>query len=385
MPLVAPSGTAITLVATANVVPINGSVDVYAVLIEGGAIAPPTGTATVPAGTGTPVHNGTLVTFTTSLGRIEPAQARTESGKASVKLYANGQSGTATITAFSGAATKTLDVKIGSAAAARIIVTALPQALPSNGGNSTIAASVQDQQGNGLLGVPVSFSTDVGTLSSTVALTDTAGNAATVLSTTAGPVTVTASAGGGTTGTLTGSVKVTLKTRSAPTITAPTGTITQSVPATFTVGLSTGAVVTGVALDLGDGTKVQLGAITGNTTFAYMYGDDGAYTVTATATDLDGTQTSASVGIVVVSLTLAVSASATNTTVGTVITFTATPGATGVAIDRYEWSFDDGSSVVSSSTQATHAFTAAGTYNVTVTLVPSKGHSKTALVTIKVT
>jgi len=88
---------------------------------------------------------------------------------------------------------------------------------------------------------------------------------------------------------------------------------------------------------------------------------------------------------VVVALTLSVSASATNTTVGTVVTFTATPGATGVAIDKYQWGFDDGTGLTGSSTTATHAFTAPGTYNVNVTLFPSKGHSKTALVTVKVT
>ena len=50
------------------------------------------------------MQNGTLISFTTTLGRIEPSEARTQNGQVRVKFIPNGQSGPATITAFSGGA-----------------------------------------------------------------------------------------------------------------------------------------------------------------------------------------------------------------------------------------------------------------------------------------
>ena len=54
LPLLAPSGTVITLIATSNVLAANGSIDIVATLIEQGATAA-AGTST--AGQGTPVHD----------------------------------------------------------------------------------------------------------------------------------------------------------------------------------------------------------------------------------------------------------------------------------------------------------------------------------------
>jgi len=89
MPLVAPSNSSITLVAATNVLPVNGSVEITAVVLQGSQTAGGGnnggGTTT---GTGTPVHNGTVVSFTTTLGRIEPADAETDNGKAVVRLIA---------------------------------------------------------------------------------------------------------------------------------------------------------------------------------------------------------------------------------------------------------------------------------------------------------
>src|SRR5262245_14930127 len=74
-PLVAPSGTVITLFPTSNVLPANGSTDIVALLIENGSVPPTAGnTGTALASTGTPVHNGTVVSFTTTLGRMEPSE-----------------------------------------------------------------------------------------------------------------------------------------------------------------------------------------------------------------------------------------------------------------------------------------------------------------------
>ena len=145
VPLLAPTGSVITLFATATTVPSTGSMEIVATVIEQGATAaapttPTPGTPTTPTassspGAGTPVHNGTVVTFTTTIGRIEPAEARTNNGQVRVKYFADGQSGTATITAFSGGASGKLEnLKVGSAGAERMLLTANPQALSCSGG-----------------------------------------------------------------------------------------------------------------------------------------------------------------------------------------------------------------------------------------------------------
>ena len=89
MPLTAPTKSTIQLSA-APTVPLNGSVDVVATVIEG---------------SGTPVQDGTLVSFTATLGHVEPSEARTDNGKVTVSFVAGTQSGMATVTALSGAAT----------------------------------------------------------------------------------------------------------------------------------------------------------------------------------------------------------------------------------------------------------------------------------------
>jgi hypothetical protein len=86
MPLVAPSGTVITLISTTNVLPVNGSTNLIAVLIENGSAAaatPPAGTtpAATTGSAGTAVHNGTLVSFATTLGSIQPSEARTSAAR----------------------------------------------------------------------------------------------------------------------------------------------------------------------------------------------------------------------------------------------------------------------------------------------------------------
>src|ERR687888_2822696 len=59
-PLLAPSGSTITLTALATALPLGGSTQIIAQVIE-------------PAGT--PPQHGTQLTFTTTLGSIEPAGA----------------------------------------------------------------------------------------------------------------------------------------------------------------------------------------------------------------------------------------------------------------------------------------------------------------------
>src|SRR6185436_4206286 len=100
VPLLAPTGTVITLFASTTNVPLNGSVEIVASVIENGTTSTPgTGTggtgSTSTSGAGTPVQNGTLVSFTTTIGRIEPSEARTKNGEVRVRLLTTGTSGAA--------------------------------------------------------------------------------------------------------------------------------------------------------------------------------------------------------------------------------------------------------------------------------------------------
>lgn len=185
MPLTAPSGTFITLVPSASSIPVDGATDITAILIEGG-FEPPSGNepGQITPGVGTPVHNGTVVTFLTTLGRIEPVEGKTQNGRVTVRLIADGRAGTAVITAISGPASQTLELPIGTSTADRVEVTATPTTLPTGGGESTIRARVIDIAGNGLSGVSVSFQATTGNIAPSSAVTNTAGTATATLSTT---------------------------------------------------------------------------------------------------------------------------------------------------------------------------------------------------------
>jgi len=117
MPLTAPSGSAITLLGASNI-PVDGSTEITALVIEGGTGQTGNETTVLP-GVGTPVHNGTVVSFRTTLGRIEPSERTTEDGRAVAILIADGRTGTAKVTAFSGPVSKTLDVTIGTVTGSR--------------------------------------------------------------------------------------------------------------------------------------------------------------------------------------------------------------------------------------------------------------------------
>src|SRR5947208_13120503 len=70
VPLLAPTGTVITLLPATTTVSLNSEVTIVATVIENGAASGGTGTGTgtgttttTRSGAGTPVQNGTLITF----------------------------------------------------------------------------------------------------------------------------------------------------------------------------------------------------------------------------------------------------------------------------------------------------------------------------------
>jgi adhesin/invasin len=396
VPLLAPTGTVITLFPAASTVPINGQVEIVATVIENGTTAaPPSGgtgasgasgggstTTTSSTGAGTPVQNGTVVTFTTTLGRIEPTEARTNNGQVHVQFIAGGQSGTATITAFSGGASGRIEnLKVGSAAAERVILTATPQTLGASGGASDIAARVEDVSGLGLVGLPVNFTADAGTLSAGTSTTDSNGVAHVTLTTTR-KSTVTANVAG-----KTATVVVDLNPRTGISVTPPTTQVSAQQAAVFTVNVATGANIRNVSINWGDGTTTNLGAISASTPVQHTYDTDGTFTVTATATDASGFSESTSTVIrVQPAQPPGVTLIASNATPrpGQIITFTATVTGNTSAIQSFDWDFGDGTTARTTSPQITKSYATLGTKVIRVTVNQASGPSGQTQITVEV-
>ena len=401
VPLLAPTGTVITLFPTAPSVPLNGEIEIVATVIENGVAAsapttpgtpgtpttPTTPTATTSAGAGTPVQNGTVVSFTTTIGRIEPAEARTSNGQVRVRFISSGQSGTATITAFSGGASGKLEnLKVGSAATERLLVTASPQTLGPAGGTATIQARVEDVSGSGVPGVPVSFSTDAGSLSSSSATTDASGTAS-VTVTTARVTKVTANVAG-----KTAEVTIALNPRTGVTLAGPTTPVAAGVPATFTVGVGSAAPapnIRDVTISFGDGASQSLGAISGNTSIQHTYEEAGTYTVRATATEASGFTEQVSTSITILPAqppAVTITAAPNNPGIGETVSFTATVSGQTSTVTDYFWDFGNDSvprTVRTTGGRATSTYLAGGTKIVTVRVVQAagpEGEGQTAVV-----
>jgi hypothetical protein len=365
MPLVAPTGTTITLFASSTTVGLNASIEITANVIESA---------------GTPVQNGTVVTFTTTLGTIEPAEARTNNGKANVRLVAGTRSGTAEVHAFSGGTStaETLKVSVGAAAAASVVLLANPSALPASGGVVQLTAVVNDSSGNRLAGVPVSFTTDAGLITQTSVTSDGNGEARSALTTTArAKVTASIVGGSGSGGALTATIDIPVRVGPTVAISAPAASLIPGVAATFTVTVTAGgAAVRTATIHFGDGGS-QAVATAGVSTAVHTYASSGTFIVTAVATDTAGetTTSTASVSVQTVIVTVTMTATATAALVDFVATATTTP--TGVTIERYEWAFGDGSTLTTSGGSTNHKYSA-GTYTVTVRAVTTTGASGTA-------
>src|SRR5262245_55311823 len=144
VPLMAPTGSAITLSANSSTVPTNGTVGL---------------TAFVTESSGTPVQNGSTVRFTTTLGTVTPADVQTSNGVAVATFNAGANSGIATIHAISGGAgggagstsggtgtgtttgstaTNVVTITVGVAAVKTIAVNASPTSVGPKGGNVAV-------------------------------------------------------------------------------------------------------------------------------------------------------------------------------------------------------------------------------------------------------
>jgi hypothetical protein len=365
VPLLAPTGTVINLFATSNSVSLNSQVDIIATAIENGTDVGSGSGTTSSAGAGTPVQNGTVISFTTTIGSIEPAEARTHNGQVTVKLLTGGQSGTATVTAYSGGASKSLQLKVGTAAANRISITASPQTLGANGGTSTISATVTDEGGAPVAGIPVSFSTDAGTLASPTVTTNGSGTATTTL-TTSGTATVTANAGSATAAT----IKVNVGTRALSAFSVSPQSPTVGQPVTFTITPASGANISGGTLNFGDGSSAPVSPIGGTITHAYE--SPGQYTATVTVNSATSGAETYSTTVSVGGLPVTLAASPTTPTAGAAVTFTVN-GVTSAQVSRYDWRTSDGQTASTSGPSWQTTFAGTGPKQITVTLIGVNG------------
>lgn len=406
VPLFAPSQSTITLSAGQRVLALNASVEVTAVVIE-------------PSGT--PVQNGTAVRFTTSLGRVDPVEVETRNGIATTTFYAGDTSGVADVRAFSGAAgtssaaagenattpTNTLSFTIGTAAADTVTISARPSTVPSTGGTVELNAVVRGTNGQGLAGVPVTFSTTSGTLTNTIAITDVNG-VATVGLTTNSEASVSATSGSKTTATaaavtVLGTPSVTLTcTGSGTGTTSCTQTVDQ--PMTFTAARATGStLLRSASLDFGNGNNTDLGTLSSGVTVTHTYRSSNPYTATLVATDINGQTTRASVAVNITPiaartpLTVNITAATVGTerSTGTPVAFTATATAeTGVLIESFTWDFGDGVVIQTSGGQTSHVYGSSSTpapnaltfttYTVTLTVRTVDGRTGTARTQVQV-
>jgi PKD repeat protein len=366
VPLLAPSASTITLSSNLTTVQANGVAEIRATVLES---------------SGTPVQNGTTVTFTATLGAVAPVDARTVNGVAITQFIGNGQSGEAIIRATSGAAkpaegqTTGLTLKVGGAAASKVTVNANPTTVPTLGGSSTIIANVADAAGNPLSGVGITFSTTAGSLSTNVSTSDASGNARTTL-TTNRDATVTAAVGANT-----ATVSITAVPRPTISLTA-SGNSTVGGVTTFTVTATVaagGEPIQSITINYGDGDSEPLG--TTSTTAQHVYDEPGSYTVTATVRDTTG-QTNTAVTAIVVVQPVIVGITASKS--GNTATFTAVVTPAGTPVATYTWTYGDGSSETVTSNPVTHEYVPNATYTVRLTVTTTSSQTATASTTITI-
>lgn len=398
IPLLAPTSSTISVTAPGRILALSTSTEVTAVVQEAG---------------GQPVQNGTTVRFTASLGRVDPAEVVTRNGSATTTFFAGETSGLAEVRASSGAAgggtvaagstaTNVITFTIGAAATDSVTVRANPASVGFSGGTVDIIATVLGANGRALSGVPVTFSANHGTFSSSTATSDANGEALVQLTTNV-DTSITARAGGknstAVTVTVLGTPLVTLTCQGSGA--APSNPCTQLAgqPVTFTAGRGTDTTaIASATIEFGDGAGSFVGTLTSATTVTHTYSSAGNYTGTLRATDVNGQSTTASVAVSVTApvpkpplgVTFSdASVDGAATPVGTAgnavrwkFAATVTPAADIPNVGSYAWDFGDGTENVATSGSGTsHVYTGGPTVNgrkvVTVTIRTNDGRTAT--------
>lgn len=142
--LSAPTGSTLQIFVNPSFINANGDKAVVSVL------------ATEPAGT--PVPDGTVIQFFTTLGSIDE-QAKTNDGVARVNLISDARNGTAVVTAASGPVSVQLEnIVIGAPRVSTVRTQALETIdLRQGRSQASVRATVLDDKGNPIPGIIVRF------------------------------------------------------------------------------------------------------------------------------------------------------------------------------------------------------------------------------------
>jgi hypothetical protein len=274
-PLTAPQGTTITFLTGATLFA-SGSMDVVVSVVQGGTSTGTGPNATTPTG-GQPVHDNTSVFFTTTLGSIVPAQAKTTNGFATVTLVGDGHTGPAKIVATSGSVSGNTTITFTAST-----VSAVSISLPGSAGVVSTPANFTVGVGasTGVNDVTVDFGD--GTSQSVGAIATNGTATATHLYAASGTYHAIATASGNDGGTATNSTTVAI----SPLTLTPSGpiTIASGASGSYAVTPTTGAFIDHYEWDFGDGTTLS----TPTNTQTHVYTTTGTKTVTVSVVPAAG-------------------------------------------------------------------------------------------------
>lgn len=402
-PLTAPAGSTVNLSAQDRVLPIGGSTQVQATVIESA---------------GTPVQNGTTVQFSTTLGRVDPPEAQTHNGIAVTTFRAGDSSGIAEIRASSGGAgagtsttptspttgngngntnttptpsattaSNVVQITVGSAAVKTVTLTANPATVSANGGTVQLLATVAGEGGRLLSNISVAFTATRGTLSSATAITDANGQARVTL-TTNGDTDITAAAGGATPAT----AKVTAQPGPSIALFCAAGTTTPTTSTncsnaimgdivTFLASKNTGSsVLASSTLDFGDGQSVSLGSLSSASSVPHRYSQTGTFNARLTATDINGITDTVTQVVNVDAPSAPVVPTLILTNSGRTVTAVASVDPGTATVLTYDWTFgSDGTppSLTTTEREAQSTYAGSGPKTVTVKVTLSDKRSGT--------
>jgi PKD repeat protein len=178
------------------------------------------------------------------------------------------------------------------------------------------------------------------------------------------------------------------------TITPPATLPSAGLPATFTIGVGTlpaGDAVRNIHLEWGDGTSIDLGAISANTTVTHVFRTAGTYTVSGTLTDTSGNTVSNATAVTVIPVprpAIIITPPSNGRANAQVLIGVQVTLPQGISVQNLTINFGDNTGTQSlggaTSAQVPHTYTAAGTYIVTVTVLDTSGQTTegTAVVSI---
>ncbi|MCP3885032.1 MAG: PKD domain-containing protein [Propionibacteriaceae bacterium] len=332
---------------------------------------------------GAPLHDGTVIFFSTDLGSIE-SQIKTVDGVAESLFRATGsKSGVANIKVTSGNAVATPDsitISVGANALATLAISADPPTLPRGGGVSTIRVTAFDESKNPMPGISVTLNSTNGSLAGGGAVLTTGENGQVTdkLNTTqSAEVTATS-------GDMTASLTIEVSTDEPPTaaFTASPSSPVVGERVYFNGSESTDSdgVIVAYEWDFGDG-RTASGSMVEN-----KYKAVGTYTVVLTVRDNAGNKGSASQTVNVSQGNLPTASfvsSPQNPGVGDAVYFngSASSDADGTIVG-YAWDFGDGNT--DTGMTVNHSYAAEGSYTVTLVVTDNDGNTGNSSQTVSV-